>query len=163
MDDFPVATDGRELCLLVRLIQRAGEWFSSSLALGTDDYCRHNWQATLWYALLSLLFKMNSAFPSFNPHGGPITHSSTGSNLDSPVHPCFQSYSTDWLCVLSRATVREMIYSRCSEPISHTLFRYQSFVHSVVTSYCTFILCSRCLLSFSSRDTLASFPELFTR
>ena len=36
VDDIPVATDGRELCLLVRLVQRAGKWFSSSLALGTD-------------------------------------------------------------------------------------------------------------------------------
>ena len=36
VDDIPVATDGRELCLLVRLVQRAGKWFSSSLALGTN-------------------------------------------------------------------------------------------------------------------------------
>ena len=36
VDDIPVATDGRELCLLVRLVQRAGKWFSPSLALGTD-------------------------------------------------------------------------------------------------------------------------------
>ena len=36
VDDIPVATDGRELCLLVRLVQRAGKWFSSSLALGID-------------------------------------------------------------------------------------------------------------------------------
>ena len=33
---IPVATDGRELCLLVCLVQRAGKWFSSSLALGTN-------------------------------------------------------------------------------------------------------------------------------
>ena len=36
VDDILVATDGRELCLMVRLVQRAGKWFSSSLALGTD-------------------------------------------------------------------------------------------------------------------------------
>ena len=36
VDDILVATDGRELCLLVRLVQRAGKWFSLSLALGTD-------------------------------------------------------------------------------------------------------------------------------
>ena len=36
VDDIPVTTDGRELRLLVRLVQRAGKWFSSSLALGTD-------------------------------------------------------------------------------------------------------------------------------
>ena len=36
VDDILVATDGRELCLMARLIQRAGKWFSSSLALGID-------------------------------------------------------------------------------------------------------------------------------
>ncbi len=36
VDDIPVATDGRELCLWARLVQRAGKWFSSSLALGID-------------------------------------------------------------------------------------------------------------------------------
>ena len=34
--DISVATDGREPCLLTRLVQRAGKWFSSSLALGID-------------------------------------------------------------------------------------------------------------------------------
>ena len=33
-----------------------------------------------------------SAFPTFNPHGGPINHSSIGSKLESLVHPYFQSY-----------------------------------------------------------------------
>ena len=36
VDDISVTTDGREPCLLVRLVQRTGKWFSSSLALGTD-------------------------------------------------------------------------------------------------------------------------------
>ena len=36
VDGIPVATDGREPCLLARLVQRAGKWFSSSLALGID-------------------------------------------------------------------------------------------------------------------------------
>ena len=36
VDDIPVATDGQELCLMARLVQRAGKWFSSSLALGPD-------------------------------------------------------------------------------------------------------------------------------
>ena len=143
MDNFLVATDGRELCLLVHLVQRAGEWFSSYLALGTDDCCRHNWQATLWHALLSWPFKMNSAFPSFNPHGGPITHSSTGSKPDSPVQPWCRNILYVWLHVMSRATFREMIYSWCSELLSRTRFRYQSFAHPLETSYCTFILCSR--------------------
>ena len=36
VDDISVTTDGRELCLLVRLVQRAGKGFSLSLALGID-------------------------------------------------------------------------------------------------------------------------------
>ena len=36
VDDILVATHGRELCLSVRLVQQAGKWFSSSLALGTN-------------------------------------------------------------------------------------------------------------------------------
>ena len=36
VENIPVTTDGRELCLLARLVQRAGKWFSSSHALGTD-------------------------------------------------------------------------------------------------------------------------------
>ena len=36
VDDILVATDGWELCLLVRLIQQERKWFSSSLALGTN-------------------------------------------------------------------------------------------------------------------------------
>ena len=36
VDDIPVATDGREPCQMVRLVPRAGKWFFSSLALGTN-------------------------------------------------------------------------------------------------------------------------------
>ena len=39
-----------------------------------------------------------SALPTFNPHGGPITHSSTGSKPDSPAPPCSQGCSS---CVAS--------------------------------------------------------------
>ena len=35
-----------------------------------------------------------TALPAFNPHGGPITHSSTGSKPDSPVPPCTQGCSS---------------------------------------------------------------------
>ena len=37
VENIPVTIDGRELYLLVRLVQRAGRWFSLSLALGIDD------------------------------------------------------------------------------------------------------------------------------
>ena len=35
-----------------------------------------------------------TALPTFNPHGGPITHSSTGSKPDSPVPPCTEGCSS---------------------------------------------------------------------
>ena len=35
-----------------------------------------------------------TVLPTFNPHGGPITHSSTGSKPDSPVPPCTQGCSS---------------------------------------------------------------------
>ena len=71
---------------MVRLVQRAGEWFSSSLALGTDVV------ADITDGLSSdmpyLHDRARCQRPSyFNPHGGPITHSSTGSKPDSPVQP----------------------------------------------------------------------------
>ena len=66
--------------------------------------------------------------PTFNPHGGPITHSSTGSKPDSLVHPLFpRLFLTLGFVCNSRATFREIInfgirhntYSRCSEPFRH--------------------------------------------
>ena len=61
---------------------------------------------------------------------------------------------------MSRATFREMIYSRCFEPLSHTLFRYQSFVHSVETSYCTFLFCSRSFLKFQLESYFCHIPYI---
>ena len=67
-----------------------------------------------------------STLPAFNPHGGPITHSSTGSKPDSPVHPCFPKLflALGFECK-SRATllsiyfgIRHNTYSHCSEPFS---------------------------------------------
>ena len=86
VDDIPVVIDGRELCLLVRLVQRAGKWFSSSLALGIDvvaDISDRLPFDTPYYH-----DRAKCRPPSyFQPHGGPITHSSTGSKPDSPVQP----------------------------------------------------------------------------
>ena len=64
--------------------------------------------------------------PIFNPHGGPITHNSTGSKPDSPIHPCFLSYSSRLASYeRSRPTflviyygIRRNTYSHCSEPLS---------------------------------------------
>src|SRR3954468_22450561 len=88
VDSIPVTADGREPCLLVRLVQRAGKWFSSSLALGIDVV------ANITDGLSSDMPRLHDRvrrhhLPTFNPHGGPITHSSTGSKPYSPVHPMF--------------------------------------------------------------------------
>ena len=107
--------------------QRAGKWFSSSLALGTD-------------VVADITDRLPSDMPCyrdrarcqpplyFKPHGGPITHSSTGSKPDSLVHPLFpRLFLTLGFVCNSRATFREIInfgirhntYSRCSEPFRH--------------------------------------------
>ena len=68
-----------------------------------------------------------TAFLLFNPHGGPITHSSTGSKPDSPVHPCCPSYSS---CLTSYVIhgvtflviysgIRHKTYYHCSGPLLH--------------------------------------------
>src|SRR3954467_14607091 len=82
-----------------------------------------------------------TAPPTFNPHGGPITHSSTGSKPDSPVHPRFPELflALDFLCN-SRATcqviysgIRCNTYSRCSEPLSPS-DRQQTIAYGLETS-----------------------------
>ncbi len=64
-----------------------------------------------------------TVLPTFNPHGGPITHSSTGSKPDSYVHPLFpRLFLAPGLVCNSRATfksdIRHNTYSRCLEPLS---------------------------------------------
>jgi hypothetical protein len=77
-----------------------------------------------------MIMQHDSALPTFNPHGGPITHSSTGSKPDSLVHPLFpRLFLARGLVCNSRATFREITnsgiknntYSRCSEPLSHSV------------------------------------------
>ena len=62
------------------------------------------------------------------PYGGPITHSSTGSKPDSPVHPLFpRLFLASGLICNSRATfwdiinssIRHKTYSYCSGPLVH--------------------------------------------
>ena len=95
VDDIPVATDGRELCLMVRLVQQAGKWFSSSLALGTDvvaDIIDRLPSDMPWLHDRARRHRL----PTFNPHGGPITHNSTGSKHESPVHPVDKVVPRAW-------------------------------------------------------------------
>ena len=71
-----------------------------------------------------------TVLPTFEPHGGPITHSSTGSKPDSPVHPMFPKlFLAHGFVCNSRATflviysgIRHNTYSRCLNPF-HTLFK----------------------------------------
>ena len=69
-----------------------------------------------------------SPLSNFNPHCGPITHSSTWSKPDSPVHPCSKlSLALRFVCNL-RATflvitsgIAHNTYSRCSKPLLHSV------------------------------------------
>ena len=88
VENIPVTTDGREPCLLVRLVQRAGKWFSSSLALGTNVVA--DIADMVLPAMPCYHDRARCRPPSyFQPYGGPITHSSTGSKPDSPVQPYY--------------------------------------------------------------------------
>ena len=97
--------------------QRAGEWFSSSLALGAGVVADINdW---LFSDMPYLHDRAtHHCLPAFSPHGGPITDSSTGSKPDSPIHPLFlRLFLALGLVCDSRATFREIINS-----VSDTIF-----------------------------------------
>src|SRR4051812_31382059 len=92
--------------------QRAGKWFSSSLALGTNNAANTNDRL---FSDMPCLHDRARRHPSsyFYPHGGPITHSSTGLKPDSPVHPRFPKLLlARGLVYNSRATSRKIIKSR---------------------------------------------------
>ena len=103
-----------------------------------------------------------TTFPTFNPHGGPITHSSTGSKPYSPVHPMFPKlFLARGLVSNSRATVlviwsgiRRSTYSRYSEPLSHSGSDFEQLSIRldplIVPSYLTLDV----FHLFNSRDTL---------
>ena len=67
-----------------------------------------------------------TTLPAFNPHGGPITHSSTGSKPNSRVHTLFpRLFLTLGFVCNARATflviysgIRCNTYSHCYKPIS---------------------------------------------
>ena len=69
-----------------------------------------------------------SALPTFNPHGGPITHSSTGSKPGSHVHPLFPNLfiacglvcNSRTIVLLIYTGLRHNTYSDCFEPLSHS-------------------------------------------
>src|SRR3954471_23269245 len=100
------------------------------------------------------------------PHGGPITHSSTESKPDSPVHPRFPKLflALDFLCN-SRATclmiysgIRYNTYSHCFEPHFTPCFRHQAIACPLETSHVTSLPCSRYFVNFNSRVTFRHVP-----
>ena len=123
--------------------------------------CRHNWHGTLWHALLSWPCKMSLLLLK-KPHGGPITHSSTGSKPDCPVHPLFPKLFlarglvwNSWATFLMLYSgITRHTYSRYSEPLSHSGSDFeQLFIRLeslIVPSYLTLEV----FYMFNSRDNL---------
>jgi len=74
-------------------LQRAGKWFSSSLALGTDVVANITDRLSSYMPCLHDCARYHR--PSyFNPHGWPITHRSQDRNLTLLCTPCSQIYSS---------------------------------------------------------------------
>ena len=130
--------------------------------------CRqHNPQATPLTCLACMITQDVSALPTSNPHGGPITHRSTGSKPDSPIHPLFPKlFLARGLICNSRATFRDIInsgirhktYSHCSGPLLHFVSgieRLPTRFKLLKVSY--FALDN--LLSFKSRVTFRHLPR----
>ena len=155
---------------MVRLVQREGKWFSSSLALGTNvvaDITDRLPSNTPYYR-----DRARCRPPSyFQPHGGPITHSSTGSKPDSPVQPLFPKlFLARGLICNSRATVlviysgnRRNTQSRCSGPLSRVVSDIERLPTRLkllmVPSYFTLDN----FLSIYSRVTSTTFSQLSAR
>ena len=100
--------------------------------------------------------------PIKKPHGGPITHSSTGSKPNCPVHPLFPKlFLARGLVCNSRAIVlviysgiKRNTYSRYSEPLSHSGSDFEQLSIRleplIVPSYLTLDV----FHMFNSRDNL---------
>ena len=140
---------------MARLVQRAGKWFSSSLAPGIDvvaDITDRLPSDTPYYH-----DRARCRAPSyFQPHGGPITHSSTGLKPDSPVHPLFPNLflargliCNSWTTVLLIYTgIKQNTYSDCFEPPFTLCFRHRTIAYPLENSHGTYLLCSRYCLKF---------------
>ena len=103
-----------------------------------------------------------SALPTFNPHGGPITHRSQDRNLTLLYTLMFPKlFLARGLVCNPRATVlviysgiRRNTYSRCSETLSHSGSDFEQLsIHLeplIVPSYLTLDV----FYMFNSRDNL---------
>ena len=107
--------------------------------------------------------------PTINPHGGPITHSSTWSIPDSPVHPLFaRLFLMRGLVCNSRTTFLVIYfgntsntYSRCSGPLSHFVSGNERLPTCLklpmIPPYFTLDI----FLSFNSRVTFCHLPRCY--
>ena len=155
---------------MVCLVQRAGKRFSSSLALGTD-------------VVADITDRLPSDMPCyhdraryhrsyFNPHGGPITHSSTGSKPNSLVHLCFPKLflALDFVCK-PRATflaiysgITRNTYSHCFEPLSPSVSGNERLPNWLKLLIAPFYLALDDFLEFQlERCLFATFTEVVPR
>ena len=124
--------------------------------------CRHNWHATLWHAFLSWSYKMSAPFLLLTHMVGPQPTVPQDRNLtppyifDSEIFLHLASYH------VTSHLPRDDLFPMLWTPFSHSV-QVSIVVHSLETSYYTFIFALDVLLSFNTRDTSASYPELFTR
>ena len=103
-----------------------------------------------------MIMQYVTALPAFNPHGGPITHSSSGSKPDSPVHPLFlKLFLVRGLVCNSRTTILVIYsgighntYSHCFEPHFTPCSRHQAIACPLETSHVTSLPCSRYFRKF---------------
>ena len=111
-----------------------------------------------------------SALPTFNSHGGPITHSSTGSKPDPPVHPLFPKlFLTRGLVCNPRATVlviysgnRRNIQSHCSEPLSHFISGIERLPARLKLPRIPPYFALNIFVSFNSRVTFRHLPPMLS-
>ena len=109
-----------------------------------------------------------AAPPTFNPHGGPITHSSIGSKPDSRVHPLFPKlFLTLGFICNSRATFRVIInsgikhntYSHGFEPLSHSVSGNERLPASSKLPIIPLYFAPNIFRGFNSRVTFRLLPR----
>ena len=109
------------------------------------------------------------ALPSFTPHGGPITHSSTGSKPDSPIHPMFLRLflACDLVCnswatfLVTYSGIRRNTYPHCSEHLFTPCFRHRTVACSLETSHEPHYFALDIFLNFNSRVTFCHLPRWY--
>ena len=147
-----------------RLVQRAGKWFSSSLARGTNVVA--DITDMLSSGMPCLHDRANRhRLPTFDPHGGPITQSSQDRNLTLMYTPVSKSFSSRLVSYVIHEPPSErsliLVLDKILIPIAskrfHTLFQATndclpdwSFLLRLLT------LLSMTFLNSNSRD--ASMP-----